>query len=171
VVRRVYLLRHAKSSWDDHSLADHERPLAKRGRRAGKLMERHFRAENVRPRLVLCSTATRARETFDLVQPALDDAHVELEPELYGATEDTMLERLRDLPDDVDSVMLIGHNPGLQSLGLLLAGDGGRRRDLEKKYPTAALATLDFDGAGWAELAPGSANLTAYVKPRELEGD
>ena len=95
---------------------------------------------------------------------------MELESGLYGATEDSLLQRLHGLPDDVESVMLIGHNPGLQDLALLLAGNGDRRADLEEKYPTAALATLEFGGAGWPELAPGAATLTEYVRPRELEG-
>jgi phosphohistidine phosphatase len=134
-------------------------------------MARHLRSAEVRPQVVLCSPAVRARETLDLVQPALKDAAVELEPELYGASEATLLERLRALDDHVESAMLIGHNPGLQALALSLAGDGPPRDQLEAKYPTAALATLDFDGSGWKELGPGAAKLTGYVRPRDLEDD
>ena len=133
-------------------------------------MERHIRDEGVRPDVVLCSTAARTRQTFDLVAPALEGSAVEFEPELYGAGAESLLARLRGLPDDVGSAMLIGHTPGLHDLALGLACGGERLPDLEAKYPTGALATLDFDGPAWHDLAPEAARLTAYVTPRELEG-
>jgi phosphohistidine phosphatase len=169
-VRRLYLLRHAKSSWNDATLEDHERPLAGRGRRAAKLMAKHLRAEGVCPEIVLCSSAVRTRETLDRLRPALGDAtRVEIERELYAASAEALLGRLRRLPPDVESAMLIGHNPGLEELALSLAKGGERRDELAAKYPTAALATLSFEGEDWADLEPGGAQLEAYVKPRELE--
>jgi phosphohistidine phosphatase len=166
-VRALYVLRHAKSSWDDPALADHERPLALRGQRAAKRIAKHMRRNEVEPELVLCSTATRARETLELLRPALRSAKVLLEDDLYGASADALLARLRRVPDDVRSVLLIGHNPGLQELALVLAREGEGRDRLETKFPTAALATFTL-AEPWSRLSPGGAALAGYVVPRDL---
>src|SRR2546427_12454661 len=108
-MRRLYLLRHAKSSWDDESIPDHERPLAPRGRRSVELMANHIRREGVRPALVLCSSSLRTRETLAGILPALGDGFtLEIEPKLYAASDGVILERLRAVSEDVPSVMVIG---------------------------------------------------------------
>ena len=163
-MKRLFLLRHAKSSWDDADLADRDRPLAPRGRRAAGVMARHLRDEEISPSLVLCSPARRTRETLEAVDPS---GEVRIEDELYGASEAELLERLRRVPEAIESVMLIGHNPAIQELALGLASRGERLEDVERKFPTGALATLTAPGA-WGELAPGSAELAAFVKPKEL---
>jgi phosphohistidine phosphatase len=165
--RRLYLLRHAKSSWKDEGLADHDRPLAGRGRRAAKTIRRHLKAHGVEPELVLCSTATRARQTLEGIEPALGRGAVRVEPDLYGAGSAALLARVQEVPADVRSVMIIGHNPGLQQLALLLARDGSM--ELEEKFPTAALATLAFRGPGWGALDRGTAELIEFVRPRDLD--
>ena len=165
-MKRLYLLRHAKSSWKDSSLADHDRPLAGRGRRASKAMARHLRDEGISPDLVLCSSARRARETLDRIESALDSPTVVVEPELYGASGRALLDRLRRVPDSAESVMLIGHNPAMQDLALDLAPGAS---ELAEKFPTGALATLTFAGSTWGELDSGGAELVALVKPRDLE--
>jgi phosphohistidine phosphatase len=163
--KRLFLLRHAKSSWDAPGLADHDRPLAARGRKAAKTMARHIRREGIRPALVLCSSAVRARETLDGVAPP---GEVQVEPELYGASWDELLDRLRRVPDGVASAMLIGHNPAIQSLAVRLAdGDEKDLARVERKFPTGALATLTFS-CDWNELRPGSAELVAFVRPKQL---
>jgi phosphohistidine phosphatase len=164
---RLYLLRHAKSSWKDHGVADHDRSLAPRGRRAAKAIGRHLRDQGIEPELVLCSSATRARETLERVGRARRHAHVE--PELYGAGADVLLARLHEVPAAVASVMLIGHNPGMQQLALLLARPGPETRELEAKFPTGALATLAFPGPDWRTLDRGTAELIGFVRPRDLE--
>jgi phosphohistidine phosphatase len=163
--RRIDLLRHAKSSWDDPELADHDRPLTARGRRAATRIGRHLRAAGVEPDLILCSTARRARDTLALLELA---GVVSVEGELYGASSELLLERLRETADDVHSLLLVGHNPGIQGLAGLLAAEDPRREQLDEGFPTAALATLRFDG-GWRALRPGSCELVAFVKPRELD--
>jgi phosphohistidine phosphatase len=168
MVRRLYLLRHAKSDWGDPSLADHERPLAPRGRKAAARMARHLRDEGIRPELVLCSTARRVKETLEAMEAALEDAPTLAESGLYGATAETLLARLRQVPDDVGSVMLVGHNPGLQDLATLLAGGGRELQRLREKYPTCALATLDVGEGSWSLLQPGEAELVALVTPSDL---
>jgi phosphohistidine phosphatase len=159
--RRLYLLRHAKSSWDDRALRDHDRPLAPRGRRAAKAIGRHLRDQGIEPALVLCSSAVRTRQTLERL-----GLSGQLEPELYGAGADALLARLHAVPAAVPSVMLIGHNPAIQQLALLLAAGG---RELEAKFPTAAIATLSFTGRDWAALGPGTAELVGFVRPRDLE--
>ena len=168
-MKRLYLLRHAKSSWKDTSLHDHDRPLAGRGRRAAKAIARHMRAHDMEPELVLCSTARRARETLEGIEPALAAAAVEVEPDLYAASAPALLDRLRTVPDTVESVMVIGHNPGLQELALDLAHPASATSELAAKYPTAALATLAFEGSSWQELDRDTAELVELVRPRDLE--
>jgi len=164
-VPRLYLLRHAKSSWKDPELTDHDRPLAARGARAAAALARHFDAAGIAPDLVLCSTARRARDTLDQVAPAAGE--VRFEPELYGASARSLLERLRQVPPATGSVLVIGHNPELEDLALALARPSAGRDEIEAKYPTGALVALELPG--WAELGRGTATLTAFVRPRDLE--
>jgi phosphohistidine phosphatase len=167
-MKRIYLLRHAKSSWDDPTLADEDRPLAPRGRRAAKVMARHLRRREIAPEVVLCSPSRRTRQTLTRIAPGLGkNADVQIKPELYAASAAALLEVLHEVPDEVDSMMLIGHNPGIQDLALSLARTGSESMRVRNKFPTAALATLEFN-ASWRELAPGSAELVSFVKPKEL---
>jgi phosphohistidine phosphatase len=160
--RCLFLLRHAKSSWDDPALADYDRPLAPRGRKAAKRMGRHLTEHGVEVGLVLCSSARRTRQTLELVRPL---GEVRIEGELYGASAEQLLERLQRVAGDVKAVMLIGHNPAIQELTLALAAGSGA--GAESKFPTGALATLTFTGP-WRALVPGRAELTSFVRPREL---
>jgi phosphohistidine phosphatase len=166
ILKRLFLLRHAKSSWDDPGIDDHDRPLAPRGRRASALIAEHLRRERIAPGLVLCSSARRTQETLERVM-APDPAKVRIERELYGASSEDLLRRLREVSDEVESVMLIGHQPAIQELALDLAGEGPELVRVKAKFPTAALATLAFAG-GWSGLGSGSAELVAYVKPKQL---
>jgi phosphohistidine phosphatase len=168
-MRRVYLLRHAKSSWKDGSLADRERPLAGRGRKAARAMAGHLEDEGIRPDLVLCSPARRTRETLERIEDALGDGiEARFEDALYGATEATLLRCLNALPDEVDSVMLIGHNPGLEDLAMALASQGAELDRLREKFPTAALATIDLPADRWSAVERGRGELVAFVRPRDL---
>jgi phosphohistidine phosphatase len=168
-VRTLYLLRHLKSSWDEPGLSDHERPLAPRGRRAGKKLARHLRTERVAPELVLCSTSTRTRQTFEVVKAALGAPEARFLPELYAASEAALLAAAHAVEPKTRSVLLIAHNPGLEDLavGLAARGDGDALQRLGEKFPTGAFATLVFAG-GWAELEPGAGELVDLVVPREL---
>jgi phosphohistidine phosphatase len=159
----LLLLRHAKSSWDDPALADHDRPLAARGREAAKRIGARLRSDQTAVSLVLCSSARRARETLDLVAPP---GRIEIEDELYAASADELLERLRQVPDDVPAVMLVGHNPAMHELAVVLTPEAAWRG--VDKFPTGALATLAFTGS-WASLAPRRTELVTFLKPRELD--
>lgn len=170
-MKLLYLLRHAKSSWSDQGLPDSERPLAPRGRRATTALTRHLRREDIQPALVLCSPAQRTVETFERIASAFGAGVTLLvDDELYGATGEELVHRLRAVPETVASVMVIGHNPGLQNLAVLLAGDGepGALERLRTKYPTGALVTLAIPNDSWRALEPGRARLVGFVAPKEL---
>jgi phosphohistidine phosphatase len=168
-MRTVMMLRHGKSSWSDPTLADVDRPLAPRGRRAATKISRYLRRSKVRPDLVLCSPSLRTRQTLEAIQPSLGGrSSVEYVPELYGSSAQELLQRLRAIPDSVESVMIVGHNPGLHDLARELASQGAKLPQLEEKFPTSALATLVFPGESWAVLRPGEAELVDYVVPRQL---
>lgn len=168
----LHLLRHAKSSWGEPGLADHDRPLSDRGRRAASAMAAHLRRAGVAPDLVLCSSARRTVETLAAIRHSLPrTAGIETTPELYEAGASSLLDRLRAVPPAIATLMLIGHNPGLEVLAGQLAGEGSdpeARQALGRKFPTGALATLEFEGE-WRDLAWGAARLTAFVAPRDLD--
>jgi phosphohistidine phosphatase len=163
----LYVLRHAKSSWDDPSLPDAERPLAPRGRKAARLLRDRLSREPIRPALVLCSPAVRARATLAELEPVLAGTEIRVEDELYGASADGLIARLRRVADSVESVLLVGHNPALQELVAGLARPGPLRDEVERKLPTGALATLELDGP-WVAVRRGGADLRALVLPRRL---
>lgn len=168
-MKRLYLLRHAKSSWNDDSLSDRDRPLAPRGRRTAKRLARYLRDRSVAPEVVLCSSALRTRQTLEVIEDGLGgEPELLIEDDLYGASAEAMLERLQRLRADAASVLLIAHNPGVQDLTVLLARGGKARERVRVHFPTAALAVLETDSGEWAELGPGSATLVDYVMPREL---
>ena len=165
---RLWLLRHAKSSWDDPDMKDVERPLAPRGARAADRMRDYLDAEEIRPELVLCSSALRTRETLARILPGLgSELTLRIEPSLYSFDADALLQRLREVPADVGSAMLIGHNPAMQELASVLAAEGDRLDELRRGFPTAALAEVDLGGS-WRKLAPGTGRLTRFIVPHEL---
>ena len=168
-MKRLHLLRHAKSSWDDSSLDDRDRPLAPRGRKAARHLARWLEEHDVKPELALCSPALRATQTLDRVLAELGSPEVAVDDGLYHASATELLDRVRKLPDAVREAILVGHNPGLGDLCLLLARPGPERDRVAVNLPTGALATLDLDASSWAELEPACAELAQVVLPRELE--
>ena len=175
-MRRLLLLRHAKSSWDNGDLDDISRPLAPRGRRAAPLIGRHISAKGIVPDLVLCSTAERARQTLELVaaeweRGEVGRAKVEMHSSLYLASLRELLAAVKRLSDDIASVMIIGHNPGMAAFAGRLAADGDSKamKTLASKYPTAALAVIDVDAGSWKDMALGEGRLKAFVRPKDLK--
>jgi phosphohistidine phosphatase len=158
----LHLLRHAKSSWDDSELPDHERPLAPRGEKAARRIAEHVRGARIAPELVLCSTALRARQTLAALLPVLTgDVEIRLEAALYGAGVAQVLARLREVDESVGSVLVVGHNPTLHELVLALTG----RTDTLERFPTGALASVTVT-TRWAELAEGVGELEGFFVPR-----
>ncbi|MGA9159386.1 MAG: histidine phosphatase family protein [Actinomycetota bacterium] len=166
-MHRLLLLRHAKSSWDDPALSDHERPLAARGHRAADRMAEHLRSEIPDADLILCSSALRTRETLQRMASAFGDPEVAVEDGLYGASDEELLDRLHGVPDRFETVALIGHNPGIWDLATTVAGSGTELDRMHSKFPTGALAVLEFDGR-WGDLAPGGARLASFVTPKDV---
>lgn len=123
-----------------------------------------MRQEGIAPDLVLCSPAARARQTLDLLDLA-PNTEALVEDDLYGATATVLLARLRRVGDTTQSVLLVGHNPGIQDTAIRLAR---RAEDLSDKFPTAALADLLLPNVAWKDLGPGIARLRTLVVPRNL---
>ena len=173
-MRTITLLRHAKSSWSAPGKADFARPLSPRGRRACTALKAVLRRRKAAPDVVLASSAVRTAETLSRIAQQLPAAAaVILEKRLYLASAAKLLARLKGLDDAFHSVLLIGHNPGLQRLALLLAGRG-KEADLARlaaKFPTAGLAELHFPGPRWGELAAATAELVFLWGPRDEDRD
>ena len=177
--RTLLLFRHAKSAWPD--VADHDRPLARRGIRAAPVMGRWLREAGLLPGQVLCSTARRARETWQYAQPGLAATPpVTFDARIYEGAAADLLALIREVPPATGTLLLVGHNPAIEDLALLLAaapgaaagpGPGGSRPGdlarMRSKFPTAAIAVLESAGT-WAGLAPGRARLTAFVTPGDV---
>jgi phosphohistidine phosphatase len=160
----LVLLRHAKSSWADPHLPDHDRPLNTRGRQAAALVGRRFRQDGPRADLVLCSSALRTRQTLERLELP-KGVEVVIEDELYGATAALLLTRIRQVPPRYGSVLLIGHNPGIVDLASLLDRGG---LAAVAKFPTGAVAVLHFVIATWDEMTRGTGNVEEFFTPKDL---
>jgi len=168
-MKQLFLLRHAKSSWDDPGLDDFDRPLAERGLKAARLIGRELAARGWLPDLVLVSPALRTRDTWRLVAAELPAGRqVAFAKALYDASAADILSQIRQVDASNGSLLVVGHNPGLEDLAGQLAGPGSEvraRRRLEEKFPTAALARFVFEG-DWTDIS--AARLTHCLRPRDL---
>jgi phosphohistidine phosphatase len=173
-VKSILLWRHAKSSWGTPGLADHERPLNRRGERAAEAMAAQIAALPDRPDLILCSTAVRARQTLTPLLDRLAPAPpTSIETGLYLASEDTLLERLRALAAETSRVLMIGHNDGMWLLASELArkGSAPALAAVRDKFPTGALAIYETPIETWEALELGRTTLVSFVRPRDLIDD
>ncbi|MFS8038257.1 SixA phosphatase family protein [Xanthobacter sp. AM11] len=169
-MRRLILLRHAKSDWPD-GIADPERPLAPRGRTAAPRMGAYMAAQHLVADRVLVSPARRTRETWDLVAPQLPAVKVVAsEPRIYDASAARLLGVLREQPRDAHTLMLVGHNPGLEDLAemLTLGGAAVHMVRMAEKFPTGAIAVIDLPVDEWSATVPGIGRLDRFVTPRDL---
>ncbi|CAM4226898.1 phosphohistidine phosphatase [Mycobacterium basiliense] len=161
----LVLMRHAKSAYPD-DVADHERPLAPRGIREAGLAGDWLRANVPTIDSVLCSTATRTRETLTRTGIA---APVRYTQRLYGAGPGTVIEEINRVADDVNTLLVVGHEPTTSSVALILAGANGTEatavQRISEKFPTSGVAVLRVPGR-WADLEPGGAALVAFHVPR-----
>ena len=167
----LFVYRHAKSAGGGIFTADADRALNERGRRDAPAMGRYLAEHSGRIDLVLCSAASRARETWALTAVELNpEPPVEFEQALYLAGEDGLLARLRELSSSAETVVLVGHNPGLRQLCLALAGAGeaAQLSALRSKFPTAAVARFHFEAVDWSALALGAGQLVDYQTPKRL---
>ncbi|MEU3098290.1 histidine phosphatase family protein [Streptomyces sp. NPDC006967] len=167
-LRRLVVLRHAKSARPE-GVTDHERPLAARGRRDAVAAGRALAEADCLPGLALCSTAVRARRTWELAAAQWGTPPpVRRDPRLYHGDVPGLLAVIHEVPAEVETLLLVGHNPGLEDLVLALAGDGleDTLERVRAKFPTSAIAALSWRGPAWRDLAPRTALLTSLTVPR-----
>ena len=172
-MKTLTLLRHAKSGWDDTVARDFDRPLNAKGARAAETMGRHMRSSGLVFDHAVASPAQRVVETLDHVGKGYgSDLAPAWDRRLYLASAATLLDVVHDLPDGADRVLLVGHNPGLEDLVLMLvpdAADDALRAEVEEKLPTASVATMTFDVATWGEVRKGGGTFASFTRPRDLD--
>ena len=171
-MRELFLFRHAKSSWSDLDLDDHDRPLNARGQNAAPMMGQYMQDNAINPAMVLCSSSVRTRQTLDLAFP---DAHegdppVVYSREIYEAPPTLLLQCIATVEDSVSSLMLLGHNPGMQMLTLQLAktAQGDALARVATKFPTGALARISFRVESWRSLSQSRGHLVQFITPKQL---
>lgn len=168
-MKQLTLLRHGKSDWNDCSLSDFERPLKPRGRRDAMRMGEHLASPDLAPDLIVCSPAARARQTALLFAEAVGyDEDIQWDKRIYGADGVELMAVLRQLPEDVDNVVLIGHNPGLEELVERLAAGSPNFAIVGVRLPTAAAAHILLDLNSWSEAQTGCGRLDWLITPADL---
>jgi len=172
-MKRLTLLRHAKSGWDDPVARDFDRPLNEKGKRGARTIGHYLREHGLHYDRIAGSPAVRVVETLEEVAAALGETIAPAwDKRIYLASCVTLLDVVHDTPDDVGSLLMVGHNPGLEDLILMLvpdkAGDAARDQ-VEEKFPTASIAEIEFDADRWEDLRPGTGRLVRFVRPRDLD--
>ena len=173
-MRRLMLLRHAKSDWSAPGTRDQDRPLSVRGRESAPKMGTYMARHGLVPDLVVASPATRVTDTLALVLPAFTKQPKTVpEARIYESTADELLAVIKETPRLVHSLLIVGHNPSLAELASLLmaSGDVETRQRLIEKFPTAALAVIDFALDDWAKIHPKSGRLDRFVIPKALDSE
>ncbi len=174
-MRRLLLLRHAKAAQDTGE-GDHARALTDRGRQDAVHMGHAMDTRGYIPNLALCSTSRRTTETWELIGPELAKSpEVKFTKDLYLASPKSIVGQIQHTKDDVKSVLLIGHNPGIEECAVRLArkpvskAESQHLDTLREKFPTCALAVLDFDVESWSDVTGGGI-LLEFIRPRDLKG-
>ncbi|OYY73167.1 histidine phosphatase family protein [Sphingomonas sp. 28-63-12] len=172
-MKTLTLLRHAKSGWDDPVARDFDRALNPRGKRAAATIGHYLRDNAIEFDHILASPAIRVIETLDHLATGYgQELAPEWERRIYLASAATLLDLVNTVPADVERLLLVGHNPGLEDLVLMLVPEGadpGLRDEVEIKFPTASLAELVFACDDWADLSAHRATLTRFIRPRDLD--
>ncbi len=166
------LLRHAKSSWDDPAARDFDRPLNKRGRRAAHAIGRALRQEGMEFDAIIASPALRVVETLrDVAETYGRELRPSEDQDLYLASPAVLLERVQRVDDEVERLLVVGHNPGLEQFALMLSGSGEQDliEAIEDKYPTGTVAVIRFEVGRWAEVKEGGGTLVRFIRPRDLD--
>lgn len=166
------LLRHAKSGWNAPGQRDFDRPLNSRGHAAARAIGRAMRDEGMTFDAVLASPAARVVETLEGIAEACGrDLSPSFDPSLYLASPAVMLDKIHDAPEEAATLLVVGHNSGMEQLALLLSrrDDAGLRATVADKYPTAALAVICFDITSWRDVAEDGGTLTRFLRPRDLD--
>ena len=170
-MKQLAILRHAKSDWGNPGQTDFERPLNKRGRKAAKKVGRALKAQGFACDRIICSPATRARETVERFEKGYESLPpVSFEPKLYMCATGTLIDVINGLPDDAGTVMIVGHNPGFHDIVLRMtrANGNGLREKVGANYPTGAFALIEFPAERWAQVEPSTGEIRQVIFPREL---
>lgn len=173
-MRRLMLLRHAKAETPTAGQRDADRSLAERGREVAPQMGRYMAQHGLTPDRALVSTSKRTRETWDLVASALaKKPPADFEERVYEASAKAILSAVHAIDAKAHTLLVVGHNPGIQQLAVLLvaSGDSNARHSLAEKFPTAALAVIDFGGDRWSDIKASTGRLDRFVTPRSLSID
>ena len=169
-MKTLILLRHAKSGWDDPVARDFDRPLNPKGQRAAVAMGRHMKSLGLAFDQVIASPAVRVVETLEQVRAGYGgDLAPQWDKRIYLASAATLLDLVHEFPDAADTVLMAGHNPGLEELVLGLVPGGALRGDVEAKFPTASLAEIHFEVERWQDIDPGEGELLRFTRPRDLD--
>jgi phosphohistidine phosphatase len=169
-MKTLTLLRHAKSSWDDVTARDFDRPLNRRGRQAARTVGREMRMLRLHFDQVIASPAARVVETLRDVEEGYGGTlGAEFDRRVYLASAETLLDLVHAARDDGTALLLVGHNPGLENLALQLGGDGALKAEIAVKYPTATLTEISFAVERWADVARGGGTITRFIRPRDLD--
>jgi phosphohistidine phosphatase len=171
-MKRLLIMRHAKSSWDEPDRPDHDRPLNDRGRRTAPRMGAWLAEQGLVPDLALVSSATRAQQTWELVAGALPcQGPARTEPGIYEAEPETLVEILHGTPDEAATVIMVGHEPGVSEFARLMASDPvpAALARAFGHFPTAAVAAIEFDTGSWRSVNPGRGRFTVFVTPKDLD--
>jgi phosphohistidine phosphatase len=172
-MKKLTVLRHAKSSWAEPNRDDFDRPLNERGWKAARRMGRELKHRKIGFDLCLASPAARVRETLDGLSETYGDFPfpVTFHQQIYLADTGTLLELVRGVGDGVERLLLVGHNPGLERLVAMLTRDDGKglRDEVEHKFPTAALAVIELGAGPWSEVEPAGGEVVELILPKELD--
>jgi phosphohistidine phosphatase len=169
-MKTLTLLRHAKSAWDDPVARDFDRPLNPRGRRAARTIGREMHAQGLAFERVLASPAKRVVETLaDVAEGYGSGLAPHFDKRIYLASKETLLDLVHEVGDGADRLLLVGHNPGLETLALMLTSGGDLRAELAVKYPTATIAEISLPVERWADVAARAGTLTRFIRPRDLD--
>ena len=162
-MKTLYILRHAKSDWNDASLSDFERPLNERGRKAASLIGETMKKRNYKPQIVISSPAVRAKQTAELIKENAElKSEISFDSRIYEAHPQTLLEIVSEIDDAHDAALLVGHNPGFETLVRILTGK-------IEPMPTAALAIVDLDIEHWNQIFSANGTLREIIRPKELD--
>ena len=170
--RRLFLLRHAKSSWDDASLHDFQRPLSTRGREAAPRIGQFMRHHHYNPDYILCSASLRTRQTLShLLSDFEHDMHMDIRHDLYECSLQHYWAILQNLPAFATTPLIIGHNPTTAAIASTLIGSGNPEAiaHMDHKFPTAALAVIDCPIDNWHDMEKGIGHLVDFVTPKQLD--
>lgn len=172
-MKRLLLMRHGKADWDEENLTDFDRPLNPRGRIAARDIAEWLTANDMVPDSVLVSAAKRTLQTWEIVSETLPAGiGADIITDLYLASPGTLLAHIERVAPETGTALVIGHNPGMETLCRLMSGAGSSKaplNNLQRGFPTAGLAVIELNGEAWRTMSAEGGKLKNFIRPRELD--